>query len=90
LSNQLPAHLQQYQSRDLGATALANLGSVMPPHVSIGNNRFTLVDAANNEIMVPTFDAGDPQTGRKGVGPYLDACIVDVADVMSRIYFEGA
>jgi hypothetical protein len=81
LSNQLPAHLQAYQSRDLGTTALANLGSSMPPHVSIGNNRFTLIDAGNNEIPVPTFD---PK-----LGPYLDACIIDVADVMSRIYFAG-
>jgi hypothetical protein len=79
---QLPQHLQQYQVPDIGSTLSANLGSAMPPHVSIGNGRFTLVDAANNEIPVPTFD---PQ-----LGPYLDACIVDVADVMSRIYFGGA
>jgi hypothetical protein len=81
MTNQLPAHLQQYQTPDIGATAIANLGTAMPPHVSIGNGRFTLIDAANNEIAVPTFD---PQ-----IGPYLDACIVDVADVMSRIYFAG-
>jgi hypothetical protein len=80
--NQLPAYLQQYQVPDLGATLGANLGSAMPPHVAIGNGRFTLIDAANNEIPVPTFDPH--------LGPYLDACIVDVADVMSRIYFEGA
>jgi hypothetical protein len=79
--NQLPAHLQQYQTPDIGTTALANLGSTMPPHISIGGNRFTLIDAANNEIPVPTFD---PK-----IGPYLDACIIDVADVMSRVYFAG-
>ena len=82
MTQNLPAYLQQYQVPDLGATLIANLGSAMPPHVTIGNGRFTLIDAANNEIPVPTFD---PQ-----LGPYLDACIVDVADVMSRIYFEGA
>jgi hypothetical protein len=81
LTNQLPAHLQKYQARDIGTTALANLGSSMPPHVSIGNNRFTLIDAANNEIPVPTFD---PR-----LGPYLDAAIIDVADVMSRIFYDG-
>ena len=80
--NQLPAHLQQYQVPDLGSTLSANLGAAMPPHINIGNGRFTLVDAANNEIPVPTFD---PK-----LGPYLDACIVDVADVKSRIYYEGA
>lgn len=81
MTQNLPAHLQKYQTRDIGSTALANLGSTMPPHVSIGGNRFTLIDAANNEIPVPTFD---PK-----IGPYLDACIIDVADVMSRIYFAG-
>jgi hypothetical protein len=79
--NQLPAHLQRYQSRDIAGAALANLGSAMPPHISIGSNRFTLIDAANNEIPVPTFD---PK-----IGPYLDAAIIDVADVMSRIFFDG-
>lgn len=81
MTQQLPAHLQQYQVPDIGATLAQNLGSAMPPHVSIGGNRFTLVDAANNEIPVPTFD---PK-----IGVYLDACIVDVNDVMSRIYFAG-
>jgi hypothetical protein len=79
--SQLPSYLQQYQPRDIGATLAANLGSSMPPHVSISSNRFTLVDAANNEIPVPTFD---PK-----LGPYLDAAIIDVNDVMSRIYFSG-
>jgi len=80
--NQLPAHLQQYEIRDIAEAAVANLGAAMPPHINIGNGRFTLVDAAGNEIPCPTFD---PQ-----LGPYLDACIVDVADVKSRIYYEGA
>ena len=80
--NQLPAHLQHYEVRDISEAAVANLGAAMPPHINIGNGRFTLVDAAGNEIPCPTFD---PQ-----LGPYLDACIVDVADVKSRIYYEGA
>jgi hypothetical protein len=79
--NNLPAYLQQYQVPDLGSTMLGNLGAAMPPHVNIGDGRFTLVDAAGDEIMVPTHD---PQ-----IGVYLDACIVDVADVKSRIYYEG-
>jgi hypothetical protein len=80
--NQLPSYLQQYQAPDIGAALSANLGSAMPPHVSIGGGRFTLVDASNNEIPVPTFD---PQ-----IGVYLDCCIVDVNSVLSRIYFAGA
>jgi len=72
----LPAHLQRYQAPDVAADLAKNLGSAMPPHVSIGGGRFTLIDASNAEIPVPTFD---PQ-----LGPYLDACIVDVADVVSN------
>ena len=76
----LPAYLQQYTAPDIGAALSASLGSAMPPHVSIEGNRFTLIDAGNNEIPVPTFD---PQ-----IGPYLDACIVDVNEVLSRMYYS--
>ncbi len=79
---QLPAYLQQYQAPDIAASLSANLGSAMPPHVSIGGGRFTLIDAGNNEIPVPTFD---PK-----IGVYLDACIIDVNEKMSRIYFAGS
>lgn len=78
---QLPSYLQQYTAPDIGAALSANLGSAMPPHVSIEDNRFMLIDAGNNETPVPTFD---PK-----IGPYLDACIVDVNEKMSRIYFGG-
>jgi len=77
----LPAHLQNLQTPDIGGVLSANLGSAMPPHVSIGGGRFTLIDASNNEIPVPTFDPV--------IGVYLDAAIIDVNPVMSRIYFEG-
>ncbi len=78
---QLPAHLQNLQTPDIGGVLSANLGSAMPPHVSIGGGRFTLIDASNNEIPVPTFDPV--------IGVYLDAAIIDVNPVMSRVYFEG-
>jgi hypothetical protein len=77
--NQLPSYLQQYQAPDVGAYLSCNLGSAMPPHVSIESNRFTLIDASNNEIPVPTFD---PQ-----IGVYLDAAIIDVNQAMSRMYY---
>jgi hypothetical protein len=77
----LPSYLQALQAPDIGAALSANLGSAMPPHVSIEDNRFMLIDAGNNETPVPTFD---PK-----MGPYLDACIVDVNEKMSRIYFGG-
>lgn len=77
--NQLPAHLQKYQAPDVGAALSQNLGSAMPPHVSIEGGRFKLIDASNNEIPVATFD---PQ-----IGVYLDAVIIDVNEHMSRTYY---
>lgn len=77
--SQLPAHLQKYQAPDVGAALSQNLGSAMPPHVSIEGGRFTLVDASNNEIPVPTFD---PK-----IGVYLDAAIIDVNEHMSRMFY---
>src|ERR1700678_657421 len=82
MSNQLPAYLQQYQAPDVGNALSQNLGSAMPPHVSIGGGRFTLIDAANNELPGAWFD--------QKIGVYIDACVVDVNNVMSRIYFSGA
>jgi hypothetical protein len=82
MQNQLPSYLQALQAPDIGAALSANLGSAMPPHVSIGGGRFTLIDAGNNEIPVPTFDPA--------IGVYLDACIIDVNEHVSRIYFAGS
>lgn len=80
--SQLPAHLQKYQTRDIGTTLSANLGSAMPPHVSIAGGRFTLVDASNNELPGAWFD--------QKLGVYIDACIIDANDHLSRTYFAGA
>jgi hypothetical protein len=82
MTNQLPAYLQAYQAPDVGNALSQNLGPAMPPHVSIGGGRFTLIDAANNELPGAWFD--------QKIGVYVDACIVDVNNVMSRIYFSGA
>jgi hypothetical protein len=82
MTNQLPAYLQAFQAPDVGNALSQNLGSAMPPHVSIGGGRFTLIDAANNELPGAWFD--------QKIGVYIDACIVDVNNVMSRIYFSGA
>jgi hypothetical protein len=80
--NQVPAHLARYQSRDLGSSLSKNLGATSPPHVSIANGRFTLVDAAGNEQPCSGFD----QT----LGVYLDACIIDANDHISRVYYAAA
>jgi hypothetical protein len=80
LTNQLPAYLQQYQAPDIASALSQTLGAPMPPSVSIEGGRFTLVDAAGNEQPVATFD---PK-----IGVYLDACIVDVNNTLSRIYYQ--
>ena len=76
---QLPAHLQRFQARDIGTTLSHNLGTAAPPYVSIAGNRFMLIDAAGNEQPVPTFDPA--------IGVYLDACIIDANEHISRIYY---
>ena len=78
----LPQHLQRFQTRDIGAALSANLGTTMPPHVSIAGGRFTLVDASNNELPGAWFD--------QRIGVFIDACIIDVNEHLSRVYFAGA
>lgn len=77
--NQLPAHLQNRQSRAIGQTIRNNLSKNNPPHLSIEGGRFTLVDAAGNESPVPTYD---PQ-----LGPYIDVNIIDANEHVSKVYW---
>lgn len=70
----LPAHLQNRNVPNLTARALEGLGASLPPHISIQGNQFTLIDASGNE---------------QPMGPTLEACIVDMADVMCKRYYEN-
>lgn len=79
LINQLPAHLQNRQSRAIGQTLRTNLAKSSPPHLSIEGGRFTLIDSAGNELPVPTYD---PQ-----LGSYIDVNIIDANDHVSKIYW---
>lgn len=74
MTTNLPAHLQGRQQRQLADNALAGMSGALPPHISIGNNRFTLVDAAGGKRPIETL--------------HLDCCIVDVADTLAKMYFE--
>lgn len=74
--NNLPAFLQNRKSQAVGARAIAGLGSLLPPHISIRANNFTLIDATGNKQEVPT--------------KYLDVCIADISDVMCKNYYENA
>lgn len=73
----VPAHLATRRlSRNLTEAAVAGLAGANPPHVSIRQNRFRLVDAAGNEKLVD--------------GHQLDLVVVDVNPTVSKIYFENA
>lgn len=70
--NQLPAYLQNRQSKTVTDRAAAGLGGSMPAHISIQGNSFTLIDAAGNE---------------QNEGGTLDVCIADVSDVNCKRYY---
>jgi hypothetical protein len=70
---QLPAHLQGATQRNLTQRAMQCVPGAMPPHISIGGNRFTLVDAAGGRRPLETM--------------YLDCCIVDMGDTMAKLYY---
>lgn len=72
--NQLPAYLQNRAGQSVAQRATAGMGSVLPPHISIAGNTFTLVDAAGVKHTV---------------GHQIRGCIVDIADVMTKRYYEN-
>jgi hypothetical protein len=81
MANQLPAYLQKSQLPRLADRATEGMGSSLPPRVSIRSNMFTLIDATGQEQEVPTR--------------HLDCNIVDMSDVMCKLYYgreyaEGA
>jgi hypothetical protein len=70
----LPAYLQNDAADDLARRISDNLPKSAPPYISIEGNRFTLVDSAGEEEAIETL--------------YLDVCILDVGDHISKIYYE--
>jgi hypothetical protein len=74
MTNQLPAHLQNRQRRDLATAAIGGLNMGSPPHISIAGNRFTLIDDAGNEKPIQTL--------------FLDVCVIDANQAVSKIYFD--
>ena len=71
----LPAYLQNMNVPNLSERAFVGLGSVMPPHISIRGNRFTLVDSSGNEEAVNTI--------------HLDVAIADMSEVVCKTYFKN-
>ena len=70
----LPVHLQGRQRRDLARIAIEGINGGPPPHISIGDNRFTLVDDAGNEKLVPTH--------------HVDVCVIDANHAVSKIFYD--
>jgi hypothetical protein len=69
---QLPAHLANRARRDLAETGLTGLSRNVP-YVSIEGTAFTLVDENGVQRPIPK--------------PYLDCVIIDVTDVVSRVFW---
>lgn len=71
--HQLPAYLQNRQVRDFTDYAADGLGTVLPPHVSIQGNMFTLVDAAGQEYQPLAT---------------MEAVIVDRSNFACKMYYD--
>lgn len=74
MNAQLPAYLQNKARVDLNTRATAGMGGVVPPHISIRGNSYTLIDG--NGAQQP-------------VGPFMDACVIDILGVMGKKYYEN-
>jgi hypothetical protein len=72
--NQVPAYLLKRNASTISDEMIAGISAGMPPHLSIAENRFTLVDAGGFEKVVPTF--------------HLDVCVIGSNDKISRIFFD--
>jgi hypothetical protein len=62
------------ERRALAKTTAMVGGTILPPHVSIADNRFTLVDGAGARHPLNTLS--------------LDCVILDINEKMSRMYFD--
>lgn len=71
---QLPAYITNRTRPLLTQQALANVGSPRPPHISIAENRFALVDSTGNRIPIQTL--------------YLDVCIFGMNPVKSKLFYD--
>src|SRR5882757_2769199 len=74
--NSLPAYLLKRQSRATTEDMVSGIASSVPAHLSIKDNRFTLVDAAGNEKLSPTH--------------HLDVCVIGSNNNVSRMFFDPA
>ena len=69
--NQLPAFLQSYQKRNLVERSAFG-GTILPPHISIGGNRFALVDGSGER--------------QEWTQLFMDIYIIDVSGICKSFY----
>lgn len=69
---QAPAYLQPSTRPALNEAARDGIGGGLPPHISIKGNTFTAVDAAGNQY---------------NIGPVMQAAVIDVSNVICKMYF---
>lgn len=74
--SEVPAFLLNRRKPGIAKAIVESFGTAMPPHVSIKNNRFTLVDGAGNTKPIETL--------------HLDAVVVDMNQKMTKIYYADS
>lgn len=77
MTSNLPAHLQALMgtgAMSIGSDAAGGIQPALPPHLSIRDNRFTLVDGAGNQLPIQTL--------------YLDVVVVSANPVLSKMMFD--
>lgn len=72
--NQLPIYLQGKTRQNLNAIATAGMGSLLPPHISIAGNGFTLIDSQGQKMPI---------------GPMMEAVVVDMLEYMGKKFYEN-
>ena len=75
----LPSYLLGRQVRGVANAATQGIGASVPPHVSIADNAFTLVDAAGNERRVGYLHEGELS---------IDIVVVYANPHVSKIFYD--
>jgi hypothetical protein len=87
VTTQRPAYLDD-NLPTLNDRATQGLGALLPPHISIRGNQFTLVDAAGNtrlHTIAVTLGNGQKQ---EQAGP-LEALVADISDHVCKQYYAN-
>lgn len=86
---QAPAYLVNRAGRGLALQASQGISAAQPPRISIGGNRFTLIDGAGNS-RPHTINLINPQTGQLQayLSETLDVVIIGVNANVSKVFYD--